>query len=64
MTEKHTPVQQQMLTFTCDYCHAPSGSWCVTKSGNRASYLHGARWWAWKNTQTEQHLQQGKKTDD
>jgi hypothetical protein len=60
MTEEATeegeiPVQQQMLSFVCEYCSAPAGQWCLTKSGNRASYLHGARWWAWKNRQAEQH---------
>ena len=56
MTEEDTrSVQDQMLAFVCEYCSAESGAWCRTKSGNRASYLHGARWWAWKNTQAEQH---------
>ena len=48
-------VRGQMLSFACDYCHVKPGDWCVTKSGHRASFLHAARWWAWKDSQTEKH---------
>ena len=62
MTEEDDrSVQEQMLAFTCGYCAAPDGEWCSTKSGARASYLHSARWWAWKNTQVEKHTQNSEK---
>ena len=27
----------------CPYCHQPAGQHCITKSGNRATWLHSGR---------------------
>lgn len=34
------------LLITCEKCRVPSGEWCRTKTGRRASYVHRARSWA------------------
>jgi hypothetical protein len=35
--------QQKQLEFTCDYCGAQPGDWCVTTGGQPVTWLHGSR---------------------
>lgn len=39
-----------MVGIRCRHCDAAPGEWCVTTSGFRASYLHSARFYDWRET--------------
>lgn len=58
MTEKWNPAlsaaddsaEVAMVGIRCRECDAAPGEWCVTRGGFRASYLHSARFYDWRET--------------
>jgi hypothetical protein len=43
-------AETEMMELDCPHCGAKVGEWCYTTAGARASYLHSARFYAWRDT--------------
>ena len=43
-------AEAAMIGIPCRQCDAGPGEWCITSSGFRASYLHSARFYDWRET--------------
>lgn len=46
-------VRPGILAVPCAYCLAGPGDWCRTNSGDRATYLHSARFHLWRDTEVD-----------
>jgi hypothetical protein len=47
-----------MLRFECGWCGALAGMWCYRPNGKRATYLHSARFYQWREAASNDHQSQ------